>query len=104
MNSRIVKIILAFLLFLCLFDMPYWYYQVIRIFGTIGLVYLAWFDYKLNIKLMPLIFGVGAILFNPIIKISFDRDAWQVIDVLFTVILILSLMFEKLLKKYLKNG
>lgn len=103
MNSRIAKIILALLLILCLFDMPYWYYQLVRIFGTIGFAYLSWSEYKSNIKFTPIIFGIGAILFNPIIKISFDRDAWQVIDILFAAIILINLIYEKKLNKFLNN-
>ncbi len=104
MNKNLIKIILIIFFLLCLIDLPYWYYQLVRIFGTIGLAYLAFIYYNVKTKYLPIIFGVGAILFNPIIKISFDRDAWQVIDVLFAVIIILSIIFEKQLNKYLKNG
>jgi len=104
MNKNLIKTILIILFLLCLIDLPYWYYQLVRIFGTIGLAYLAFIYYSIKTKYLPFIFGVGAILFNPIIKISFDRDAWQVIDVLFAVIIILSIVFEKQISKYLKNG
>lgn len=103
-QKNVVKIILIFSLLLCLFKMPYWYYQLLRIFGTIGLGFLSWKDYKENLKLTPIIFGVGAILLNPIIKISFDRYTWQILDVSFAIIVLFSLIFEKRLYNYLKNG
>ncbi len=93
-----IKIILIVGLFLCLLVMPYWYYQLLRIFGTIGFVYLAYTDYKLKIKYTPQIFIVAAILLNPIIKISFDRSAWQVVDIILAVLLITSIFVEKKLK------
>ena len=104
MKIKNVKIILIILFILCLLEMPYWYYQVVRIFGTIGFAYLAWWYYKNNFNYAPLLFGVAAILFNPIIKISFDRDAWQVLDISFAIIITISLVFEKQFNKYLKNG
>ena len=103
MNKSYIKISLILLFALCLFHMPYWYYQLVKIFGTIGLGYLAWIDYKDKIKITPILFGIGAILFNPIIKISFDRNAWQVIDVIFALIIVLSMIFEKYFNKYLKD-
>lgn len=104
MNKNYIKIILFVMFILSLFEMPYWYYQLLRIFGTIGLAYLAWLYYKTNLKYLPIIFSVGAILFNPIIIISFDRDAWQILDISFAIILLISLIFEKRLYNYLKNG
>ena len=93
-----IKIILIIALLLCLFDMPYWYYQLLRIFGTIGFAYLAYIDYKARIKYNPQFFVVAAILLNPIIKISFDRGAWQVVDIILAVLLIISIFVEKKLK------
>jgi hypothetical protein len=96
---------ILFLMFiLSIFEMPYWYYQLLRIFGTIGLAYLAWLYYKAKLKYLPIIFSVGAILFNPIIKISFDRYAWQILDISFAIIVLVSLIFEKRINNYLKNG
>jgi len=97
-QKNIIKIILIIALVLCLLDMPYWYYQILRIFGTIGFAYLAYIDYKIKIKFTPQIFIVAAILLNPIIKISFDRDAWQVVDIILAVLLIISIFVEKKLK------
>lgn len=97
-QKNIIKIILIIALVLCFLDMPYWYYQIIRIFGTIGFAYLAYIDYKIKIKFTPQIFIVAAILLNPILKISFDRDAWQVVDIILAVLLIMSIFVEKKLK------
>jgi hypothetical protein len=41
MNSTI-KIVLAVLFFICLFDMPYGYYQFVRFAGLIGFAILAY--------------------------------------------------------------
>lgn len=97
-QKNIIKFTLIVALVLCLVDMPYWYYQLIRIFGTIGFAYLAYIDYKIRIKYTPQIFIVAAILLNPIIKISFDRVAWQVVDILLAIILLTTLLIEKKLK------
>lgn len=97
-NRNKVKFALILGLALCLFDMPYWYFQLLRILGTIGFVYLAYTDYKDKIKYTPQVFLTCAILLNPIIKISFDRNAWQVVDIILATLLCLSILFEKKLK------
>ena len=36
-----IKIILAILFFICLADMPYGYYQIVRFAGMLGFVFLS---------------------------------------------------------------
>lgn len=103
MNKKIIKIGLAILLLLCLFEMPYWYYQLLRIFGTIGFAYLSWKEYEERLKLTPILFAISAILLNPIIKISFDRNTWQFVDIILATILFITLLFEKKIQLFLKN-
>lgn len=95
MHSIWIKISLVIILLLCLTDMPYWYFQLVRIFGTIGFAYLAYVDYQNKVKYTPYVFGVAAILLNPIAKVSFGREMWNVIDVILAVILIVSILFRK---------
>lgn len=40
--DKIIKVVLAFLFFLCLLDMPYGFYQVARFAGLIGFAVLAY--------------------------------------------------------------
>lgn len=100
MNKNVIlKILLAIGFFVCLLKMPYWYYQLIRLLGMIGLLYFAFQDNKERIFATPPIFIISAIVLNPIIKISFSKDIWQIIDMILGVILILDVLFEKKLKK-----
>ena len=92
-QKLMIKIFLIIAFVICLFDMPYWFYQIVRIFGTIGFVYLAYQDYKTKIKYTSHIFITSAILLNPIIKIHV-MNAWQVLMLKLNLILI-SLVFEK---------
>ena len=103
MNKSSIKIFLILLLLCCLFDLPYWYYQLVRIFGTIGFAYLSWVEYEERLKLTPILFAISAILLNPIIKISFDRNTWQFVDIILETILFITLLFEKKIQHFLKN-
>ncbi len=94
LNTVLVKIALIVILLLCLVDMPYWYYQLVRIFGTIGFAYLAYNDYKNKMRFTPYVFGVAAILLNPIAKVSFGREMWNVIDVVLAGILLLTIFLK----------
>ena len=99
LNSTIIlKLLLSLALLLCLLNMPYWYYQLIRTLGTVGFLYFASLDNKEKIKFTPQLFVMAAIILNPIIKIPFGRNAWQIIDVILSIVLILGVFFESKLK------
>ncbi|MHB8853604.1 MAG: DUF6804 family protein [Ignavibacteriaceae bacterium] len=98
-QKNILKLLLAIAFLLCLLRMPFSYYQLIRLLGLVGFIYFAYLDNKGKIKLTPLIFIVAAIIINPIIKIPFGRSVWQIIDIIFSVILLLSIFLEKILSE-----
>jgi uncharacterized membrane protein YccC len=89
--EKIVKIGLAVMLFICLLDMPYGYYQFVRVAATLVFVLLAIQSYNLNLNAMVLIYMVLAILFQPFEKIALGREIWNVLDVIVGIGLLLSL-------------
>ena len=76
-----IKIILAVLFFLCLFEMPYGYFQFVRFAGVIGFAILAYQANQLGTQTEMFIYIGLALLFQQLIKISFGRQIWNVIDV-----------------------
>src|SRR5688572_26125541 len=92
--SIAVKLILAALLIGCWFDMPYGYYQFVRIACTLGFVYLGIKEASNN-NTPAIIFCFGcAALLNPIIKVHFIRHTWNIIDAIIAGILIIWSIFE----------
>ena len=95
MTFKIVtKIILAILLFLCLADMPYGYYQFVRFSSCIAFGYLAYVSNEEKNNNQAIIYVVLAILFQPFIKISLGRELWNIVDVIVGVGLILTTIIE----------
>lgn len=90
-----VKLALAAGFLLCLLDMPYWYYQMVRLLGTIGLAYLSWDDFKRGQKPYALFYGIAAVLLNPVIKIAFGRTIWNFIDVVLAVFLLVDVFIVR---------
>jgi hypothetical protein len=88
--EKIVKIGLAVLLFICLLDMPYGYYQFVRVAATSVFVLFAIQSYNLKSNAMILIYVILAILFQPFEKIALGREVWNVLDVIVGVGLLLS--------------
>ena len=89
--DKIIKILLALLLFICLADMPYGYYQLVRFVGLIGFSILAYKAYEHNKKIEMIIFVGLALLFQPFFKISLGREIWNIVDMIVGIGLILSI-------------
>lgn len=97
---KILKVILIVLFTGCLFDMPYGYYELVRFFGVFGFIYLAHTNYQ-NGNRWWCIWSISALLINPFLRISLDKITWNIIDIIWVVLLITS-MFKLLKDKILK--
>jgi len=86
----IIKIITATILLVCLLNMPYGYYEVVRLLVSIGCIYIAARQARTENLFTWLFFVAIAILFNPIWEIHFTRLIWNVIDIAVAVILLTS--------------
>ena len=90
-----IKIVLAILLFLCLADMPYGFYQFVRFAAMIGFGILAFQSAESENKSFLIIYGALALLFQPFFKIALGRELWNIVDVIVGVGLIISLFVHK---------
>jgi len=88
---NIIKVVLAGLFFLCLLDMPYGYYQFVRLAGMIGFVILAYQAYEQDSQIVMVIYCGLALLFQPFFKIALGRELWNIVDVIVGIGLILSI-------------
>jgi hypothetical protein len=97
MNNAI-KIVLAILFFLCLADMPYGFYQLVRFTGLVGFAILAYQANQQSRQSEMIIYIGLALLFQPFFKVALGREIWNVVDVVVGIGLIISL-FVKLKTK-----
>lgn len=69
------------MLFLGVLTLPYGYYTLLRIvvFGVFFFAAFVSFDRK-N-KTLPWVYGLLALIFNPIIKIHLPKEFWIFIDI-----------------------
>ena len=81
----ILKLIIAVLLLLCLADMPYGYYNLVRFAATAAFVYLSYDYFKAKKDTLGFIFAALAVLFQPFFKIALGRVIWNVVDVVVAV-------------------
>ncbi|MCM4171848.1 hypothetical protein DHD32_10175 [Arenibacter sp. TNZ] len=87
----LIKIALSILLFLCLLDMPYGFYQLVRFVALIGFGILAYDAHKKNDKTFLVIYIVLALLFQPFFKIALGREIWNMVDVIVGIGLLISM-------------
>ena len=89
-----IKIILIILFLGCLLNWEYGYYQLVRFSGMIGFGILAYKNFEKD-KTWFLIWLTSAILINPIFKIALGRTIWNIIDVIWVIMLIISIFKAK---------
>ena len=89
-----IKIILSLIFLLCLLQMPYGYYQAVRFIGFLGFALLAYFGYQENKKAEVIIFISLALLFQPFIKVALGKTGWNIVDVIVSAGLIISLFVK----------
>ena len=68
------------MLFIGVLPLPYGYYMLLRFVACAVFVWAAFITYENNEEVLPWVFGILAIVFNPIIKIHFPKELWAVID------------------------
>lgn len=94
MNKKIaIKATLSILFLVCLLDMPYGYYQFVRFIGMVGFGILAFENYQNN-QTWFVIWISSALLINPFFKIALGRDLWNIIDVIWAILLIVSMIIN----------
>ena len=77
-----LSFILAILLFLCLANMPYGYYQFVRFAAAAFFTYAAFNENESGSKELAIVFIVLAFLFQPFFKITLGRSLWNIVDVI----------------------
>ncbi|MCS7052499.1 MAG: hypothetical protein NZM09_02055, partial [Ignavibacterium sp.] len=78
----VINILLSILLLVCLFDMPYGYYQLVRFVATAVFGLYAYHFYEQENKLLFVLYLSLALLFQPFMKITLGRTIWNIVDVI----------------------
>lgn len=87
---KTLLLICAALLFIGLIDLPIGYYTLLRIIVTIGSVAVVVSEFENGLNFWVIIFGLIAILFNPLIPVYLnDKSAWMPIDIIGGIIFII---------------
>ena len=93
--ENLIKIALSVLLLLCLFEMPYGYYQLFRFIAVVCFAILAYYEYERKRIPLVIVFVALALLFQPFSKVPFGRQVWIIIDVVVAAGLVVSVFVKK---------
>ena len=94
-----LKLFLAALFLLCLTDMPYGFYNLVRFVAMIAFAVYAYFYYEKNNNKLAIAFLSLAVLFQPLLPIYLGRTLWNIIDVIVAIFLVVLYVKENYKKK-----
>lgn len=77
------------MLFVGVFSLPYGYYILLRFVACGVFACAAFITYENNENVLPWVFCVLVIVFNPVLKIHFPKELWAVVDFCAGVFLLL---------------
>lgn len=100
----VLSSILILVLLLCLFKMPYGYYQFVRIVSFALFGYLAYVEWKRKKIVLFLVFLVSCLLFNPFKTVALGREIWQIVDVVLSIILAINLFVNLFQERRKRKG
>ena len=90
---KAIKIVLAALCLLCLFDMPYSYYELFRIIAMCSFVFLAYKEREKEFWI--LLWVISAIIVQPFYKFMIVREVWNIIDLIWAALLLYQVLLDK---------
>ena len=68
---------------------PYGYYTLLRLVVSGVAVYAAYVGYNLDLRTIPVILGLIALLFNPVIPIHLTKEIWTVINIIVAIVFLI---------------
>lgn len=80
MPKQVIFLAASFLL-LGAFPLPYGYYTLLRLIACAVFAWAAYISFENKEALLPWVFIVLALLFNPIIKVYLSKEIWAAIDI-----------------------
>ncbi len=99
-----IQVILAGLFIGCLTQVPYGYYQFLRLACFVLYSVLAYMEFKKLHYPLTILCVCAALLFNPIKIVVLDRDLWQEIDRVMACLMLLWMMVDSVLFFVSKRG
>lgn len=85
---KCLNLILAALMLLCLFPMPYGFYTLMRFGAMVAFAWMSYGYWQKKKDEYAIVFGALALLFQPFVKIALGRTVWNIVDVTVAILLV----------------
>jgi len=103
-NLLSLKLGIAILLFISTIELPYGYYQLLRLIVFASMGYFVYSEYKVVPRLVVYIYILIGLIFNPILPISLTKEIWIYINIISGFIMsIMGVLKPRKAKKFLHN-
>ena len=83
--KTVLQLVVAIILLLCLADMPYGFYTLVRFVSAFTFAYLSYDYFKSKKEGLGFVFAALALLFQPFFKVALGRTIWNIVDVIVSV-------------------
>ena len=75
-----LKLFMAAMLLLCLLQMPYGFYTLLRLVAMMAFAVMAVQYYHAKRDALTVLFGAMALLFQPFAKVALGRSVWNIVE------------------------
>lgn len=82
MKRNPIFLIAGITLFIAIANLPYGYYQFLRIFICGVSAYGAYYSFDNKRLGWAWVMGIIAVVFNPFLKIHLEKEIWQFVDLI----------------------
>ena len=87
----ILSLAYAVMLIICWHpDLPYVYFQLIRVIGMVVFGLLTYTNYERENMPFTVIFGISLLVIQPFIKVPLGRFNWNILDTIWSVLIIVN--------------
>lgn len=90
-----LRIVAGLMLIIATQDLPYSYYQLLRLVVFTSSIFLVWYFIKSKVLILGWLFVIPALIFNPITPLYLEKSLWVSIDIIIAGLFFASLMAAK---------
>lgn len=92
---KAIFIIPAVMMAVAVLPMPYGYYQFLRLVTVVAAGWIAAYFWSENRLAWASSIGCVALLFNPVFRISLDREMWAPLNIIAAALLLAAMVFNR---------
>jgi hypothetical protein len=93
-TETLIKISISCLLLICLLQLPFGYFQLIRFISVVGFAILAWYSYERKQFPVVIVYLGLAVIFQPLMVVPMEGTRWVFASILVAAGLVISIFVK----------